>query len=548
MTKMCDYLYYGQNRMFVIPPYQRQYDWDNKNNSDFLSSVVKAIDRPAPYSVGYMVFNNQKDDAVDIVEGQQRNLSLSLLLKAILDCSNVSDDTRDKIERIIYCDKTSKIPRIKVKIADRTIYNNILSGRTLTDEEYNSKLYKGYKFFCNEIKNRDIGDVEKIFEGILNLAITPEYLTEYDDPIEIYLDHNKTGKEASAYDMVRSYFLHLDEADVGSYVIKEIERTLHNIDDIIKNENHRKKFLELFVGLHNLKNEGSSTYDTFKIIFPFKDLSERLEVLDEYYKYAELYEEIYISRTYNKNGLNNTIFEILDDSVFPFIVRMAYANMYEGFSDKNMQQCFEPILSYFVRTRLCFSPSKGGEWTKFIYSVFDVCLKSSQNGHTLMKNEVINFLHGSLHRVPCPTDKEVEDAIINDNNFYENKKRNFTNYILRKIEEYHNKGMITVSEGLQVDHAFAENAIRSELQKRNISIEEHEFYRHHLGNLTLLLPDENREKSNIITSAYFRDSNLWINEYLADNIDNWKPRVNVIERAEMLIDIILKIFPYPSVF
>jgi len=69
----------------VIPPYQRPYKWTAKNAIQLLDDIIDAKnDNKETYRVGTLILhNNKKDSTHDIVDGQQRTITFSLLLKAL---------------------------------------------------------------------------------------------------------------------------------------------------------------------------------------------------------------------------------------------------------------------------------------------------------------------------------------------------------------------------------------------------------------------------------------------------------------------------------
>lgn len=71
-----------------IPVYQRPYKWGPKNVSDLFGDIGKHLEKPA-YRLGTVVFHLRMDSTggwLDIVDGQQRTLTLLLTVRAIIEC------------------------------------------------------------------------------------------------------------------------------------------------------------------------------------------------------------------------------------------------------------------------------------------------------------------------------------------------------------------------------------------------------------------------------------------------------------------------------
>ena len=89
-----------------IPNYQRPYKWDIQNIDDLLSDITNVIsdaDRYGSnfkYRIGTIILHKTKNETYDIVDGQQRIISLVLLKHYIepeFDCSILKKNFANKI-------------------------------------------------------------------------------------------------------------------------------------------------------------------------------------------------------------------------------------------------------------------------------------------------------------------------------------------------------------------------------------------------------------------------------------------------------------------
>ena len=68
-----------------IPDYQRPYKWDIQNIDDLFLDITNAISDADRYRTGFkyrigtIILHRRKDDIYDVVDGQQRIISLVLL-------------------------------------------------------------------------------------------------------------------------------------------------------------------------------------------------------------------------------------------------------------------------------------------------------------------------------------------------------------------------------------------------------------------------------------------------------------------------------------
>ena len=89
----------------IIPDYQRPYKWDIQNIDDLFLDITNAIsdaDRyrnEFKYRIGTIILHINKDDIYDVVDGQQRIISLVLLKQCIepdFKCSILEKDFTNK--------------------------------------------------------------------------------------------------------------------------------------------------------------------------------------------------------------------------------------------------------------------------------------------------------------------------------------------------------------------------------------------------------------------------------------------------------------------
>ena len=67
----------------IIPEYQRPYKWTAKNAIQLLDDIIEAkTENKETYRVGTLILHNDKGK-YNIVDGQQRTITFSLLLKAL---------------------------------------------------------------------------------------------------------------------------------------------------------------------------------------------------------------------------------------------------------------------------------------------------------------------------------------------------------------------------------------------------------------------------------------------------------------------------------
>ena len=74
---------------YIIPHYQRAYSWDTEQCSELLDDIFRAFeeDEDEGYFLGNIVIarNTKERNNLEVIDGQQRLLTLTLLIKILFD-------------------------------------------------------------------------------------------------------------------------------------------------------------------------------------------------------------------------------------------------------------------------------------------------------------------------------------------------------------------------------------------------------------------------------------------------------------------------------
>jgi uncharacterized protein with ParB-like and HNH nuclease domain len=73
------------DNMLAVPFFQRTYAWEERHVLDLFQDVATAMDEQEDYFVGSIVISQQSSDRPEVVDGQQRLATTSILVAAIRD-------------------------------------------------------------------------------------------------------------------------------------------------------------------------------------------------------------------------------------------------------------------------------------------------------------------------------------------------------------------------------------------------------------------------------------------------------------------------------
>lgn len=89
-------------RQYMIPVYQRNYEWSYEQCVKLFNDIVKASRKDKTHFCGSVVYSQIKEEKgityYIIIDGQQRITTVYLLIKALIDCAE-SDKERDAFLR-----------------------------------------------------------------------------------------------------------------------------------------------------------------------------------------------------------------------------------------------------------------------------------------------------------------------------------------------------------------------------------------------------------------------------------------------------------------
>ena len=181
----------------VIPPYQRPYKWGKANIISLLTDIEQAIADKAKfcddyrYRVGTIILHREKDDdnkeSLNVVDGQQRIMSLALMKKCIVDtftCSVLEEKYTNPITR-------------------QNIYDNYSYMRnwfSLKDQTSKSEKDTG----ANENKKLQ-HDFLKAFKETLEVIVL--VVDDISEAFQLFDSQNNRGKPLDPHDYLKAYHL-----------------------------------------------------------------------------------------------------------------------------------------------------------------------------------------------------------------------------------------------------------------------------------------------------------------------------------------------------
>jgi len=546
----------GSNKHFLIPIYQRNYDWKKEQCKQLFNDIVDLASSKTSRShfLGSIVsiYHDDGDDLEYlIIDGQQRLTTLSLLLLAlykIIDNEILeSNITKEQIKDEYLINKYSKDEK-KIRLKPIHSDKNAFIALFESEDDYivDTNITMNFQYFYKRILENEIS-IDKLFSGIKKLVIVDiELKRGEDDPQLIFESLNSTGLDLTEADKVRNFVLMKEDSSTQERFYKtywnKIEKnTNQNVSNFIRDY--------LTIKENNIPNKN-------KVYLEFKHyvLENKIEIevlLEDLLKYSTYYKKIIFSK--NNTDKNSLVLQKINrlESVvsYPFIMEILDDEANNILSENDIYSILTILTSFIFRRIICDVP------TNALNKIFMVMAKEIKKD----ENYKINYLEVFKYIITrkqlsqrFPKDDEFSEKIITKD-IYNLKSKNKL-FLLEQLENFKNKERVDIenlinSKELNIEHIMPQT-LNSDWKKElgNDFIKVHEKYLHTLGNITLT--GYNSEMSNYSfikkrdMEKGFKSSRLLLNKSL-HNLKNWNENT-ILDRANNLKDRALEIWAFPT--
>ena len=207
----------GAKKRFVIPVYQRNYDWKMENCKQLFDDLVKIIrnGRKSHFFGSIVsVYNpDGRNSEYLIIDGQQRLTTVSLLFLAMYNLieNKIIVPKEQSLAQQLYEDfLVDKYQPKETRIKLKPVKNDSKAFGKLFDESsehiQNSNLTVNYNYFYDRIQRNEIS-IDELFDAICRLEIISIQLNQDDNPQLIFESLNSTGLALSEGDKIRNFIL-----------------------------------------------------------------------------------------------------------------------------------------------------------------------------------------------------------------------------------------------------------------------------------------------------------------------------------------------------
>ena len=555
----------NQDTQFVIPIYQRNYDWTESHCQQLLDDIIdvgnRSKDESKMHFIGSIVYICNDEYTTEeiakfvIIDGQQRLTTVTLLLLAIYHhaLSLGEQQFAEKIWEYYIINKNAEYEEYKIKLKTTADNNNDLE-KLLRDEPQQSinkfsNIRNNYNFFRNKLKENDFNVIYEGFRRLLFVEIKLE--RGKDNAQKIFESLNSTGLDLSQADLIRNYVLMELEPTEQTRLYKKYWANIEQntqLNAVSYMSDFIRDYLTLTKGDIPNKN---TVYSAFKKLYRIEEIGSMEHILENMLRYSFVYRALIAPEQYNDNEISRELKYInyIEINVsYPFLMQVMDDYNNGIISKETLINILQFVQTYSCRRFILDLPTNS--LNKIFMNLYKQIDKSDY------EQSLYRHIMTRTGKVRIPSDFEIENSLINKDLY--NAKSKMKLYILERLENFENKEIVTIIDNpdITIEHIFPQNPDPRWKQQLNSS-EYDEFsniHLHTIGNLTLSGNNgalgnkhfvEKKEMNNDNKEQGYKYSRLWLNRYL-NEIDTWNIE-KYQERSKLMFLRFKKVWKLPEV-
>lgn len=546
----------GSKKRFIIPVYQRNYDWKIENCKQLYDDLIQVIKNNSKThffgSIVSVYEPSGRNTEFLIIDGQQRLTTMSLLFLALYNLLEekiiISEDEslKDQIYEDFLVDKyqpQEKRMKLKPIKNDQKAFSKLFNSKD--DYIKDSNLTINYSYFYERIQKQEI-TIDELFDAICHLEIINITLNNEDNPQLIFESLNSTGLDLSEGDKIRNYILMgLPKQKQDEYY----EKYWNCIEKCTKYD--VSSFIRDYLSVKQLVIPSQKkVYINFKKYVEDSSL-KIIEILEDLLSYAKRYNILLCGKTSSKelNSCINRLNRLETTVTRPFFLEVLRLYDENQINLNEVAEAFSITESYLFRRTICDLP------TNALNKIFLLLNREIMRYDGTDSNyiEKLKFaLLSKKDRARFPNDDDFS-LMFTEKPIYQMNSKNKI-YILERLENFgtlEDKDIYRhYDEGeYSIEHIMPQHLTPAWIKELGDSYEEiHDTWLHRIANLTLTAYNSKYSNSTFVEKKTmkngFEDSGIRLNTYVSKK-DKWT-LAELRDRNDYLLKRALDIWAFPS--
>jgi hypothetical protein len=538
---------------FEVPPYQRGYEWDKKEFEDLwldLDRIGDEVDRH--YLGNIILLEKERGELFEIVDGQQRMVTVSILLLAIRDETIIGGNEDRRITNVVNSyPKDEKVQRLVLN--DEEMNESYRKIWQQAAEDADKRVKKAYNYYIDKVQKLDENEVDELLTNITtNLEVVRTRCNDTSLAYTIFQSQNERGKEVAPHILAKSRIhgaaekldSQRDEQEAKNrwgHIYDELQRELGGsrwTNDEIKVRRPMAQILLHADAPTPFRIDKGDLYRNFEqVLNTFSDVTEFVDWFhDQINSYLQITSNQYDVEAGGIPDSGELYLRCLNSSSTQAEV-LSHA-IYRRVDDKELLKEYLRLAAVIgMRHELAGSDSA----TKR-----DILYNVAQSVREADDNKAIRRILREAGVDRTPKKGEIKEHLKSNSMNYGGPWQFRTLLALVSLEEGRQKALRVNLDSLHIDHIaprrIHEDNKYSRWRKEIGDPDEFEEVKNLIGNLTLLLPEEHGsldEAKFESKKSVYNNADLEIAREVGDydewNIDKIRERTELL--AEELIDI-----------
>lgn len=528
---------------FRVPEYQRGYEWGKKNFEDLWADLQRIGDRVNKHYLGNIILLGQEgDNEFEIVDGQQRMVTISILTMAIRDSENIDDPDDKRIDDIINCYPSNTAQR-RLYLHDDQSDSYFKSLWNNNSENIEENIKSAYNFYSRKVEDLDSNELNDLLSKIAkDLRVVETLSQDTSLAYMIFQSQNERGLEVDPEVLIKARVFgeaerldsDMDEREVKGRWDQIYRRLEGNLDNPRFGKNYRVRRPITQILLNSdittpTEIDKSALYRTFdETLQDYGDVKELVNWFDEK---SEQYMDI-TSSSYDvrARGLSEGVRRNIQyfNAASSHAETLSLSILDETEKDERLKENFRLAATLAMRMQL--AGYKSSTRKKAVHSASREIRRSSDIQKTI-KDKI---------QTDGPADAEIEEH-LKANSLYTGGQWNFRALLTLVGIEEQQRGPIHMDlDNLHVEHiaprnTFGANGGSYTAWRRTLNREKFEDAKDRIGNLVLLQPNDHArldESSFTSKRNVYANSDVKIAEEVA-SYEQWTVE-EMVERSEHL--------------
>ena len=561
----------SSQRQHIIPVFQRSYSWKPKNWKQLwmdIQSLFYEKDKTYEHFLGPMIIDHGDTGSYVpekylVIDGQQRLVTLSLLLCVIRDVARIhqiESIASSVADHLVFRTPDGDVEnRLIPRSDDRIAYEKVVDSE-VTRHDSSLQVVKAYRYFLREVK-RDLRVSEQNVPDFLKdlytvviarLKFVSITLESKDDPTKIYESMNSTGQPLLVADLIRNFvMMHLSPKTQDTF-FESVWEPYENLLAVAGKEQDSARELEDFYYRYLMERKGYfakrlvySKYKEYLESFlegsmhdqekynALKGLAAHQSRYAKYYRrimHPDIYEEdAELNAAFKRFGFLNAV------TATPFVMSIYERYEEQQHSTHFAKQVFLEMMrhleSLIIRRSILRLRTRG-------YGL--------DFAQAVSRSENVQALCAYFNDLGWPNDNAIKESLLDFQLYSSDSTR--CRLVLEELERsFGHKEQVDLSDRdvIQIEHIMPQKLTPEwETMLDDHADEIHEKYVHSLGNLTLTGYNQelgSKSFEDKKSEYLLRGSHIELNKYILEK-DQWT-EAEITERARQLTERFIEIWP-----